>query len=44
MGSREAFERVFGVLLVDRGVEFDDWAGMERSCLEVGARRCRVSC
>ena len=42
MGSREAFESAFGVLLVDRGVEFDDWAGMERSCLEPGLARCRV--
>lgn len=42
MGSREAFEAAFGVLMPDRGVEFDDWEGMERSCLEPGARRCRV--
>lgn len=42
MGSREAFERVLGIMLVDRGTEFDDWAGMERSCLEPGSRRCRV--
>ena len=42
MGSPEAFEAVFGVMLVDRGVEFDDWEGMERSCLEPGGRRCRV--
>lgn len=41
-GSREAFEAAFGVLLVDRGVEFDDWEGMERSCLEKGERRCKV--
>jgi IS30 family transposase len=42
MGSRPAFEAAFGVMLADRGVEFDDWEGMERSCLEPGARRCRV--
>ena len=41
-GSREGFEAVFGVLLCDRGVEFDDWEGMERSCLDEGERRCRV--
>ena len=41
-GSREAFGRVFGILLLDRGTEFDDWAGLERSCLEPGGRRCRV--
>ena len=42
LGSPEAFEEIFGVLLLDRGSEFDDWAGMERSCLVPGARRCRV--
>lgn len=42
MGSRPAFEAAFGVMLADRGVEFDDWEGMERSCLEPGGRRCRV--
>lgn len=42
MGSAGAFEAVFGILLADRGVEFDDWEGLERSCLERGARRCRV--
>ena len=42
LGSPEAFRAVFPVLLVDRGVEFDDWAGMERSCLAGGARRCSV--
>jgi IS30 family transposase len=41
-GSREAFMAVFDILLVDRGVEFDDWEGMEGSCLEPGKRRCRV--
>ena len=42
LGSPEAFATIFGVLLVDRGVEFDDWEGMERSCLVKGARRCHV--
>lgn len=41
-GSRALFEAIFGILLLDRGVEFDDWEGMERSCLEPGERRCRV--
>lgn len=36
LGSPEAFEAAFGVQLLDRGVEFDDWEGMERSCLEEG--------
>lgn len=42
LGSPEAFGAVFGIMLVDRGVEFDDWRGMEASCLEPDARRCRV--
>lgn len=42
LGSREAFEHIFGIMLLDRGCEFDDWEGMERSCLESGKRRCRV--
>jgi IS30 family transposase len=42
LGVREAFEAALGIMLVDRGVEFDDWEGMERSCLEPGLRRCRV--
>lgn len=42
LGSPEAFRAVFPLLLVDRGVEFDDWAGMERSCLEEGKERCSV--
>jgi IS30 family transposase len=42
LGSPEAFEILMGVLLVDRGGEFDDWAGMERSCLQEGVARCRV--
>ena len=42
LGSPEAFEEVLGILLLDRGAEFDDWEGMERSCLVEGARRCRV--
>ena len=42
MGSRERFAAVFGLLLLDRGVEFDDFGGIEDSCLEPGVRRCRV--
>lgn len=41
-GSREEFEEWCPILLLDRGVEFDDWEGIERSCLEPGKRRCRV--
>ena len=42
LGSPEAFEAIFGIILADRGSEFDDWAGMERSCLVESVRRCRV--
>lgn len=42
LGSPEAFEAIFGVLLCDGGVEFDGRAGMEGSCLEPKASRCRV--
>lgn len=42
LGSPEAFEAIFGILLVDRGVEFDDWEGMERSCLDSTKLRARV--
>lgn len=41
-GSRGAFQAAFPVILADRGVEFDDWRHIERSCLEPGKRRCRV--
>lgn len=41
-GTREVFQAAFGILLVDRGVEFDDWESMERSCLKEGKQRCRV--
>ena len=36
------FEELFGVILLDRGSEFDDIEGMERSCLVPGEKRCRV--
>lgn len=42
LGSPAAFERYLGIQLLDRGCEFDDWEGMERSCLVPGAGRCRV--
>ena len=42
VGDREAFEAVMGIMVVDRGTEFDDFEGMERSALEPGERRCRV--
>ena len=36
LGGPEAFRRVFGLILTDRGCEFDDIAGIERD------GRCRV--
>ena len=42
IGSCAAFEFIMGIILADRGSEFDDWAGMERSVLEPGRCRCRV--
>lgn len=42
LGSPEAFAAIFQNTVVDRGVEFDDWAGMERSCLVEGAKRCNI--
>lgn len=42
LGSPEAFRAVMGTVLVDRGEEFSDFEGMERSCLAEGERRCRV--
>ena len=42
LGSCEAFELLMGIVLADRGNEFDDWEGMERSVLAPGQRRCRV--
>ena len=42
LGSPEAFEAVFGILLCDRGTEFDDWEAMESSSLVEGAKRCTV--
>jgi IS30 family transposase len=35
------FREFFGLLLLDRGVEFDDILGMEQSCLSEG-KRCSV--
>lgn len=42
LGSPEAFEAIFGIILADRGSEFDDWQGMERSLFDPRKRRCRV--
>ena len=42
LGSREAFSLLFGIMLLDRGSEFSDIEGMERSVLEPGKKRCRV--
>lgn len=41
-GSPEAFRAAIPVLLVDRGAEFDDWEGMERSCISPEIKRTQV--
>ena len=41
-GSPEAFRELFGAILCDRGSEFDDIDGMERSCLDPLKKRCAV--
>lgn len=38
----DAFRRLFGLVLTDNGVEFEDSEGIERSCTHEGKRRCRV--
>lgn len=42
LGGSAAFSDALGVILADRGTEFDDWAGIERSATEPGSRRCRL--
>ncbi len=42
VGGPELFRAAFGVMVVDRGEEFADWEGIERSCLVEGANRCHV--
>ena len=36
------FRRLLGLVLTDNGSEFEDAAGIERSCTREGERRCRV--
>lgn len=42
LGSPDEFRRIAGAILADRGKEFDDFEGIERSALAPGAQRCRV--
>lgn len=42
LGSRSMFKKIFGVILADRGREFNLFKQMEMSCLEKGKKRCRV--
>ena len=42
LGSREAFEKIFGIILTDRGDEFNFFERLENSVLEPGKKRCRV--
>ena len=40
--GKDAFQRMFGLVLTDNGTEFSDWESLERSCLPGRAARCRV--
>ena len=42
LGSREEFERILGIIILDRGPEFDGFRELEMSCLEPGKKRCKV--
>ena len=42
LGSPEAFEEALGLVLTDRGSEFEGYGAIERSCLDPARRRCRV--
>ena len=42
LGSCGLFRLAMGVVLLDRGEEFGDVGGMERSRLSPGEKRCRV--
>lgn len=42
LGSPEAFSALLDPMLADRGSEFDDFEGIERSCLVPNTRRCRL--
>lgn len=42
LGGPEGFSEAMGTVLLDRGEEFSDVEGLERSLLVPGARRCRV--
>ena len=42
LGSRELFEKIFGIILADRGKEFNFFLQLEMSILEPGQKRCRV--
>lgn len=42
LGSRDLFEKIFGIILADRGREFNKFLELEWSVLEPGKKRCRV--
>ena len=42
LGSPDAFEAIFGIVLTDRGEEFKSFEVIERSCLDPTRRRCQV--
>lgn len=38
--GKNCFSELFGPMLLDRGAEFDDTEGMERSCIDPSRKRC----
>lgn len=42
LGSRKEFKRIFNIILLDRGDEFNNFLELEMSCLEPGKKRCNV--
>ena len=42
LGSTEEFEKIFGILLADRGSEFDLIEGIERSVFDRFKKRCKL--
>lgn len=42
--GKDAFRRMFGLILTDNGPEFSDWGSVERSCPPGKEARCRACC
>lgn len=42
LGSKNEFQKIFGILLADRGHEFDNYEAIERSYFDPSEKRCRL--